>query len=150
MINEDVKKSIKDSVLCWLATSDNEYPNVSPKEIFSYYNDKILIANIASPQSLKNISMNAKVCVSFIDILVQKGWKVNGTAKVIKTGHSDFKEYKDVLEEMTKGLFPFQAIFEITPTRCKEIIAPGYLFYPDKTTELSQIASAKKTYKLDR
>ena len=37
MLHEDVKQSIKESVLCWLATTDeNGVPNCSPKEVFTY------------------------------------------------------------------------------------------------------------------
>lgn len=45
------------SVLCWLATaSKDNLPNVSPKEIFAQYReDYIIVANIASPQTVKNI-----------------------------------------------------------------------------------------------
>ena len=45
------------SVLCWLATVDDHgMPNVSPKEIFCCHGEReLLIANIASPQSVRNI-----------------------------------------------------------------------------------------------
>ena len=72
MVDNKIKKSILSSVLCWLATSDNnQQPNVSPKEVFSAYgSDSIIIANIASPQTLKNIKYNPLVCVSFIVIFL--------------------------------------------------------------------------------
>ena len=52
-----IKESIDRSVLCWLATvSIDGMPNVSPKEIFNHYKeDKVIVANIASPQTVKNI-----------------------------------------------------------------------------------------------
>ncbi|MFK5037181.1 pyridoxamine 5'-phosphate oxidase family protein, partial [Klebsiella pneumoniae] len=70
MITEEVKNYIDKSVLCWLATSNRQNePNVSPKEIFTYKDDKtLLIANIASPNSIANINENPNVCVSFVDI----------------------------------------------------------------------------------
>ena len=38
MLTTEMKKYIDKSVLCWLATSNAEnIPNVSPKEIFNYY-----------------------------------------------------------------------------------------------------------------
>ena len=78
-ITTEIKKSMDSSVLCWLATVSSEgTPNVSPKEVFTYFKDEIIIANIASPQTLKNIKENALVCISFIDILIQKGFKLKG------------------------------------------------------------------------
>ncbi|MDA9639519.1 pyridoxamine 5'-phosphate oxidase family protein [SAR116 cluster bacterium] len=54
MLDQNVKDYIERSVLCWLATVDGDQPSVSPKEIFTNYgDDTIMIANIASPQSIK-------------------------------------------------------------------------------------------------
>ncbi|WP_366100586.1 pyridoxamine 5'-phosphate oxidase family protein [Flavobacterium sp.] len=40
MFNQEVIKSIEQSVLCWLATSDEDnFPNVSPKEMFTYFEE---------------------------------------------------------------------------------------------------------------
>lgn len=58
MLSDEVKKSIEESILCWLATADSKgMPNVSPKEVFlPYGKEEIIIANIASPKSVKNIA----------------------------------------------------------------------------------------------
>jgi len=87
MISKEVKKYIDESVLCWLATSNSQNePNVSPKEVFTYKDDKtLLIANIASPGTIGNIKENSKVCVSFVDVFVQKGYKLKGNAIIINT-----------------------------------------------------------------
>lgn len=137
------------SVLCWLATaSKGNLPNVSPKEIFAQYGeDGIIVANIASPQTVKNIQQNPQVCISFLDILVQKGFQVIGKAEIIQKSHPDFQSMEGILTKMTEGKFPFSTITRITVERVKPIIAPRYLLYPD-TTEEEQIASAKKAYGL--
>ena len=143
----EIKESINRNVLCWLATiSIENVPNVSPKEIFNYYGtDKIIVANIASPQTVRNIKQNENVCVSFIDILVQKGFQVKGKAKIIGKTDFEFSEMEKKLTEMTGGNFPFATITEITVKEVKSIIAPKYILYPE-TTEKEQIESAKKAY----
>lgn len=147
-INQKIKESIHKSVLCWLATiSDDGIPNVSPKEIFSVYEDKIIIANIASPQTVKNIKTNENVCISFIDILIQKGFQLKGTAKIIRKNDSDFKNMENILIKMTGGNFPFTSITAITVQQAKPIIAPKYILFPE-TTEAEQIESAKKAYSI--
>jgi len=106
-----IKKYINKSVLCWLASSSSDnFPNVSPKEIFTYYKDSIIIANIASPGTVKNIQVNPQVCISFIDILVQKGFQLKGTAAIIKKSDSEFEALEEILLQMTKGKFPFASI----------------------------------------
>lgn len=60
-LEKEIIKYINQSVLCWLATSSSEnIPNVSPKEIFTHYENDIIVANIASPQTVKNIKENPK------------------------------------------------------------------------------------------
>ncbi|MDM9630989.1 pyridoxamine 5'-phosphate oxidase family protein [Robiginitalea aurantiaca] len=148
-LSSEVKEYLDRSVLCWLATASAEnVPNVSPKEIFTYFGrDKIIVANIASPQTVRNIGENAKVCVSFIDILVQKGFQVTGKAKITDKADSEFSEMEKILTGMTGGNFPFATITQITVEKVKPIIAPRYMLFPE-TTEKAQIESAKKTYGL--
>lgn len=142
-----IKESIDHSVLCWLATvSTDGMPNVSPKEIFNHYKeDKVIVANIASPQTVKNIKHNQNVCISFIDILVQKGYQLKGKANIIEKSNNRFQEMEKVLIEMTGGNFPFRSITEITIEEAKPIVAPKYVLYPETTVE-QQIESAKKAY----
>lgn len=147
-ITSDIRKYINQSVLCWLATADQlGMPNVSPKEIFNVCRDKIIVANIASPNTVNNIKVNPKVSLSFIDVLVQKGYQLKGMAKIISKTDAVYKEYESVLLSMTGGDFPFSTITEISLEQAKPIVAPRYLLFPD-TTELQQIKSAKSQYLL--
>jgi len=147
MLNDDVKKYIEKSVLCWLATSDKDnFPNVSPKEIFTFQGDStFLIAHLASPNSVSNIKENPKVCVSFVDVFVQKGYKLKGTAKVIEKGSSDFDLKLKPLTDLFSDKFPIKAVIEIEVTKVEPITAPSYFLYPE-TTEEKQIESALRTY----
>ena len=147
MLTKEIEAAIDDSVLCWLATSSaNNMPKVSPKEIFCYFeDDTIIVANIASPQTVKNIRANKNVCISFIDILKQKGFQLKGAAEIIEKSATDFSKMEKMLLHLTEGKFPFATITKITITSSKPIIAPKYLLYPN-TTEEQQIESAKKSY----
>ncbi|WP_291727444.1 pyridoxamine 5'-phosphate oxidase family protein [Bernardetia sp.] len=147
MLTQEIKKYIEKSVLCWLATSDEEnMPNVSPKEVFTFYDEEfIIIANIASPKSVHNIMKNSKVCVSFIDVFVQKGFQLKGNARIVRKSDSEFEVLVQPLLKMTKGKYPFANIIKIRVEKAKKIIAPSYMLYPE-TTEKEQVESAKKLY----
>lgn len=147
MFTEEVIRSIEKSVLCWLASADADgFPNVSPKEMFTYEGDDLLlIANIASPNSVNNILQNNKVCVSFVDILLQKGFKLKGLARVIPKENVDFKYKAALLTGLFSDVFPIQSIIEVTVTKTERILAPRYFLFPE-TTEAEQIESAKRTY----
>ncbi|MGK6351828.1 pyridoxamine 5'-phosphate oxidase family protein [Parapedobacter sp. DT-150] len=147
MITQGVKDYIDKSVLCWLATVDEDHaPNVSPKEIFAYFDEKtLLIANIASPGSIQNIRGNPKICVSFVDVFVQKGYKVKGTARIVDNSDPLFPGKLKFLTDLFTDAFPIKELIEITVTIVEPIRAPSYLFFPD-TTESKQIESALETY----
>ncbi len=149
MISSEVKKYIDSSVLCWLATSNKENePNVSPKEIFTYKDDRILlIANIASPNSIGNIKVNSNVCVSFVNVFIQKGYKLKGTAILINKKDNDFKEKVKPLTDLFTDEFPIQSVIYIEIKKVETIQAPSYFLYPDRTEQF-QIESAMRTYKV--
>jgi len=148
MLNSDIKKYIDQSVLCWLATADTEgFPNVSPKEMFTYQgDDKLLIANIASPNTMKNLKVNPKVCVSFVEVFVQKGYKLKGIAKVIKPTNSSFLEKAKALTIKFGDAYPMNALIEIEIIKADPIKAPSYFLFPEET-EKDKIHSAIETYR---
>jgi len=89
---EDVQNDIANSVLCWLATADaSGFPSVSPKEVWAPFGEEaVVIADIASANSVRNLRSNPRVCVSFIDIFRQKGFKLYGVAQVLTSSDRSF------------------------------------------------------------
>lgn len=146
-MNLDVLRCAEKSVLCWLATlGDDGFPNVSPKEIFCAADDRtLLVANIASPGTLKNILTNPSVCVSFIDVFAQKGFKVKGTASVVRAVDPGFVTDSIPLRVLAGERFPFSSLFRIEVQSVETILAPSYRLFPD-TQESTQIESAMQTY----
>lgn len=118
------------------------------KRYLLFYEDKfIIVASIASLQAVKNIRKNMNVCISFIDVLVQKGFQVKGTASIIDNTNEDFLLMNNKLIKMTGGNFPFSTVTKIKVEEVKLIIAPKYMLFPD-TTEKEQIEGAKKAYNI--
>ena len=148
MLTTDIKKSIDTCVLCWLATVDkDQQPNVSPKEMFTYLDDHtLLIANIASPNSVRNIAQQPKVSVSFVDVFTQKGFKLKGEAKLITKEDASFAAKAKRFAYLFSYKYPIQCVIEIKVTKVDSILAPNYWLFPDSTTEQSQIEGAMKTY----
>lgn len=147
MLTDDLKKYAKRSVLCWLATvSDDGMPTVSPKEIFATEGDThILIANIASPNSVCNIYSNPQVCVSFVDVFVQKGYKAKGIATLIHKAEPTYVQRVKPLKALSREAFPIHTIIAVEIKEVQPIIAPRYRLYPE-TTEQMQVESALLTY----
>jgi hypothetical protein len=148
-INVAVRRYIDESVLCWLATSNSEgEPNVSPKEMFTYTDENtIIIANIASPNSINNIRQNDKVCASFVNVFIQKGYKIKGIAKIIEKTDATFAKKVKPLIDLFSDLYPIQSVIEIRIKTIDTLQAPSYFLFPDRT-EKFQIKAAMETYKV--
>lgn len=147
MMDETVMRYGSTSALCWLATVDvYGWPNVSPKEIFCAYDaNTLLIANIASPGSRANIRRHPEVCVSFVDVFVQKGFKLEGIATVVESTDTAFALYAEPLRAMAGERFPFTSLFAVNVRAIEPLIAPTYRLFPD-TSEPAQIQSAMRAY----
>lgn len=148
MLAPEVIDCAKRAVLCWLATVDADgVPNVSPKEVWATIGDRhLVVANIASPVSVRNIAANAAVCVSFVDVFVQKGFKVKGRATVVRPGDAEYARWVAPLEEMTGGRFPIRSVIVVEVSGVAAIVAPSYWLYPGETTEGSQVEAAMVRY----
>lgn len=146
-MSEAMQAELDRSVLCWLATaSANGVPNVSPKEIYSAFSRKqIVIADIASPVSVRNIRENPQVCVSFIDIFRQQGFKVSGVASLIAPDEDDFSRCGADLFVKAGPEFRIRHIILVSIERVARIKAPSYVLYPDRT-EGEMMRDAYRSY----
>lgn len=148
MLNEEIQAIAKESVLCWLATVSSEgEPNVSPKEIWEIFHSKyIVVANIASPISAKNIEATSKACISFINLFSQKGFKVAGECRNVGRESAEFGRFAKNLVLLAEPRFLVRSVFVLEPSSVTPILAPSYTFYPSEVSEESQIAAAMREY----
>lgn len=147
ILTPEIVESSKRAVLCWLATVDDAgVPNVSPKEIFATVEGHVVVANIASPGTVRNLAANRAVCLSFVDIFVQKGFKLKGVARTIRPDEPTFGRWVAPLEAMTGGRFPIHAVILVQVTSAEPLLAPSYRLYPNETTEAGQVEAAMRTY----
>ena len=148
LLTDAVRDSARRSVLCWLATVDAQgQPNVSPKEVWAIADAQhVVVANIVSPVTARNIAAQPRVCLSFVDVLVQKGYKLQGTAREVLPDAPDFAQWAAPLLAMVGERFVIRSVLLITAQSVQPIVAPSYIFYPDTTTEAAQVAAAMQTY----
>jgi predicted pyridoxine 5'-phosphate oxidase superfamily flavin-nucleotide-binding protein len=148
LLNDTIREAARRSVLCWLATVDAEgQPNVSPKEVWTIADDQhVVVAHIASPISARNIVQHPQVCLSFVDVFVQKGFKLVGTAREVRAGDAEFATWAKPLLAMVGQRFTIQSVLVVHVKSVAAIVAPSYRFYPHDTTEASQAASGMRAY----
>ena len=150
MFDAEFHRLMQSSVLCWLATVDGAgQPNVSPKQVFAAIGDRhLVIANIASPGSVRNVMAGSRACASFIDIFVQKGYKVSGPAQYIRRDSTQFASWGDRLVRMAGPRFSVHGVIVVEAECVESIVAPSYRLDPG-LSEAAQAASALKTYHIE-
>lgn len=147
MVSSEMQHYAHSSVLCWLATVNNDgMPNVSPKEIWHLETDhSLLIANIASPQSVANILEQPQVCVSFIDIFSQKGYQLKGKASILTPEMAGYGEKLEPLYALAGDAYPIRSIIAVEVKQHKDILAPSYFLFPERS-EAERRADAMHSY----
>jgi predicted pyridoxine 5'-phosphate oxidase superfamily flavin-nucleotide-binding protein len=148
ILSDAVRETARRSVLCWLATVDADgQPNVSPKEVWAIADEQhVVVAHIASPISARNIAHHPQVCLSFVDVFVHKGFKLVGTAREVRAADAESATWAKPLLTMVGQRFAIQSVLVIQVQSVSAILAPSYRFYPNETTEASQVASGMRTY----
>lgn len=123
------------SVLCWFATSSAQgVPNVSPKEVFSLVDDRTLVvADIASPVTVRNLRANPNACASFIDVFRQTGYKLIGRAEVVAPDDERFDMLGAPLVAITRGEFRIRHVIRLQVETAAKIIAPGFRVHPERS-----------------
>jgi predicted pyridoxine 5'-phosphate oxidase superfamily flavin-nucleotide-binding protein len=122
------------SVLCWFATvSSQGVPNVSPKEVFTLLDDQsLIVADIASPITVRNLREHSSACVSFIDIFRQTGYKLVGQAQVIAPQDDRFDTLSQPLLALTEGQFQIRHIIHLAVDSATPIVAPSFRRFPER------------------
>lgn len=103
------------------------------------------MANIASPNSVANITVNPGVCVNLIDVVEQRGLKLQGRAIVIISDDPVFEDHLTRLRVLADEHFLIQSIIEINIEETSLIQAPSYFLFPEVTL-LQQLQSGLDTY----
>jgi predicted pyridoxine 5'-phosphate oxidase superfamily flavin-nucleotide-binding protein len=106
----------------------------------------VVVAHIASPVSARNIAHQPLVCLSFVDVFVQKGFKLKGMAHEVCADDPAFSRWAAPLLTMVGQRFVIRSVLVIRVTSVVPIMAPSYRFYPDQTNEASQVDAAMRAY----
>lgn len=145
--DDSQREDASNAVLCWLATVDaGGEPSTSPKEIWTLAGeDLILIADIASAHSLRNLRGHPRACVSFVDVFRQRGWKCYGTAELIVSNVPGFAEAAAPVLALAGPDYPVRHLIRIRVAHAARIMAPSYRLFPERSIE-ARISEAHRAY----
>ncbi|TAM41414.1 pyridoxamine 5'-phosphate oxidase family protein [bacterium] len=97
MINKGVKELIESREFISVATCNLEaIPNAAPKFLLKVEGDYIYLVDYIIGSTFRNLQVNPRASLSFLDSNSLMGYQINGRVEIIDSG----KEYTTVLKEL--------------------------------------------------
>jgi len=126
VLTPDMKRIIEEQRLGFVATASLDgAPNVSPKGTFVVLDDeRIAFGEIRSPGTIRNLESNPCVEVNFVDPFVRKGYRIAGTASVVKRRDPTFNELLGQFRSFLARRI--RAIVTIRVTKALPLTSPAY------------------------
>jgi uncharacterized protein len=128
VLTEDMKRVVREQRLGYVATvSADGKPNVSPKGSLTIWDDTHLVfADIESPNTIKNLTVNGITEVNVVDPMTRKGYRFQGTATVLRSGATYWKVIAHYKEEGA-DIRRVRAVALIEVTGAAPLISPAYV-----------------------
>jgi predicted pyridoxine 5'-phosphate oxidase superfamily flavin-nucleotide-binding protein len=136
VITDDMRAIVGATRLCFAATVDADgTPNLSPKSSLMVYDDDHLVfANIASPNTVRNLGRNPAIEINAIDIFLRRGYRFKGTAELMPPGTPEYDFVAEPFWADNGKQFPVHEVVKVTVTRAAPVLSPAYT-YIDGLTE---------------
>ena len=136
IITDDMRDIVKATRLCFVATVDDDgTPNLSPKSSLMVYDDDHLVfANIASPNTVRNLRRNPAIEINAIDIFMRRGYRFKGTAELMPPGTPEYDFVAEPFWADNGKQFPVHEIVKVHVARAVPVLSPAYT-YIDEITE---------------
>ena len=100
-INPEMRRIVEEQRLGFVATiCEDGTANLSPKGTVTVLDDDhLMFADLASPQTVKNLRTNASIEVNVVDPVIRKGFRFKGRGIVVDPG----ERFDQLLERFTSG-----------------------------------------------
>lgn len=126
ILTDDMKRLVRQQRLAFVATvcADNT-PNLSPKGTIAVWDgDRLVFANIRSPQTISNLRLNSAIEINVVDPMVRKGYRFKGTATVLEAG-ARYEEVRAFF--MARGVSnPIREVIVIRVEQALPVTSPAY------------------------
>lgn len=131
-LDDKVRALIKATKLSYAATVNADgTPNLSPKGSIQVWDDDTLVfADIASPQTIRNLKTNPAIEINVLDPFSRRGYRMKGTA-VVKREGAELDAVRAEMQRRFGDRFPIKAAVVIKVETVRELLSPSYQFDPD-------------------
>ncbi len=137
VITDDMRRVIESTRLAFVATVNPDgTPNLSPKSSLAVLDDnRIGFADIASPNTVRNLKANPAIEVNAIDIFMRCGYRFRGTATLEPPGSEIFAKIAEPFWSENGRDFPIHGVVNIAVEKALPVLSPAYTFIEGVTED---------------
>ena len=137
LITDDMKRIVESTRLAFVATVNPDgTPNLSPKSSLAVLGeDRIGFADIASPNTVRNLRVNPAIEVNAIDIFMRRGYRFRGTATLEPPGSAVYERIAEPFWAENGRSFPIHGVVNIAVEKALPVLSPAYTFIDGVTEE---------------
>ena len=138
IITNDMARIIEGTRLAFIATVNADgTPNLSPKSSLGVLDpDHIAFANIASPNTVRNLRANPAIEINAVDIFMRRGYRFKGTAELRPPGTDDFVRIAEPFWDANGRDFPVHEVVKVHVTEAAPVLSPAYTFIDGITEDV--------------
>jgi uncharacterized protein len=146
ILTEEMKQAIPAIRLSFVATVSPEgKPNLSAKgSLCVWDDDHLLFADIASPQTMENLSSNPYVEINTVDQISRRGFRFKGVAEILREGEVFTFLAEDIHAREGAGV-PVHAAVKVRVLDARPLVSPAY-FIAKGITEAEVRAAWRARY----
>ena len=146
IITDDMKRVIESTRLAFVATVNADgTPNLSPKSSLAVVDeDRIGFADIASPNTVRNLRANPAIEVNAIDIFMRRGYRFRGTATLEPPGSAVYDRIAEPFWAENGKSFPIHGVVNIAVEKALPVLSPAYTFIQGVTEDALRTAYYEK------
>ena len=137
LITDDMRRVIESTRLAFVATVNADgTPNLSPKSSLAVLDEnRIGFADIASPNTVRNLKANPAIEVNAIDIFMRRGYRFRGTATLEPPGSETFARIAEPFWAQNGRDFPIHGVVAIAVEKALPVLSPAYTFIEGVTED---------------
>jgi hypothetical protein len=135
-IDADMEAIIRQAILSFVATvNEDGTPNLSPKASLTVVNGTLYFADIASPQTIRNLRRNPAVEINVVDIFQRRGYRFTGRAMVLSPGDEDYSMIADRVRATNGPEYPVDHVVRIETASITPLLSPAHVFADPPRTQ---------------
>jgi hypothetical protein len=129
ILSTDMRDTIQRAMLSFVATVNADgTPNISPKASLTARGDALFFADIASPRTIENLRRNPAISINVVDIFTRRGYRFNGTGRILPTTDPDWKEVAAWVWRTNGPDYPVSNVVRIEVREALPLLSPAYRF----------------------